>query len=88
MIREELRKYVSRLEADKALATDVDVEELYDDIESGEHEFEAEPDLFGLGYAEMVEQAPHDDVSGEPEPEPAPPVKPEKEVAPDPQSAT
>lgn len=73
MIRDELRKYVSRLEADKLLADDVSVEELLDDIEAGDHEFEAEPDPFGLGYEEPDlfpdEEEPAQESAPKPEPE-------------------
>lgn len=91
LVRDELRKYVGRLEAANALASDVDIEELYDDIEQGDLDFEEEPDPFGLGYEERLEafhreqsaavqDAPGDvdrpEADGEPEPpDAAPPAK-------------
>lgn len=58
LVKAELRKYLGRLAAENALASDVDVEELMDDLDNGDLEFEAEPDPFGLGYAETQDMEP------------------------------
>lgn len=93
MIRDELKRYVAQLQADNALADDISVEELYDDINSGEHEFEAEPDLFGLAVAEQQEALEQEQIRRRQmeEDNPPPPVaEPETPPAPPPapQSAT
>lgn len=56
LVKEELKKYLAKLDANKSLASDVDVEELFDDIEQGDLEFEQEADPFGLGYSEPEPQ--------------------------------
>lgn len=61
-IREEMKRYLARLETDKLLADDASVEELMDDIESGDLEFEPEADPWGLGYEDP--DSPPEGVSG------------------------
>lgn len=56
LVRQELHKYLARRSMDSELATDVSVEELLDDLEHGDLEFEEEPDQFGLGYEERLEE--------------------------------
>lgn len=53
-IREELKRYLVKLQVDGLLADDAAVQELMDDIDNGDHEFEQEPDPFGLGYEERL----------------------------------
>lgn len=56
LVRQELQKYLARRNMDSELATDVSVEELLDDLENGDLEFEEEPDPFGLGYEERLQE--------------------------------
>lgn len=53
LMREEVVKYMARREAAGVLGTDVSIAEFLDDIENGDLEFDQEPDMFGVGYAEM-----------------------------------
>lgn len=56
LVRAELQKYLARQQLDSAFASDVSVEELLDDLENGDLEFESEPDPFGLGYEERLQE--------------------------------
>lgn len=56
LVRQELQKYLARHEMDTALSSDVSVEELLEDIQSGDLDFEDEPDPFGLGYEERLKE--------------------------------
>lgn len=52
-MREEMRRYLLKLEADKLLADDVSAEELWEDFEHGDLEFDEEPEMFGSGHEEQ-----------------------------------
>lgn len=69
LVRQELLKYLGRASAMGALKDDVSVEELLDDIESGDLDFEAEPEMFGIGHAEMPPLEP--EAPAQPVPAPA-----------------
>lgn len=57
-IAAELRKYVGRLEAEGMLKDEVDVAELLEDIDSGDHDFDDEPEMF---YSDAEEEEPEFD---------------------------
>lgn len=88
LVRAELQRYAGRLAAAGMLADDASLEELLDDIDNGDHEFEAEPDPYGLGYEEPDQLDIEDEIpmKQEPAPSPAPqePVKNEPAPAPEP----
>lgn len=52
-----MKRAFAKMEADQLLADDVSAEELYEDFVNGDLEFEdEEPDPFGLGYEERMEE--------------------------------
>lgn len=55
LVRAELAKLLAQKQTEAAIRSDVDIEELVDDIFNGDHEFEREPDPFGLGFEEPDE---------------------------------
>ena len=51
LIREGIAKYLGKMKA-QGILDDAELEELVDDVYNGDHEFEEEPDPFGLGHVE------------------------------------
>lgn len=51
LIREGIAKHLGKLAA-QGILKDAELEELLDDVYNGEHEFEEEEDMFGLGHVE------------------------------------